>query len=130
MPGMRFWPPPSPWGSSLTRPGRIVTRVGPRASVLPCMASSSKSPTLSQQLVEEQHRRLQDECPSQRNPLLLAAGHLDRLSLLEPGQLHELERLRDALADLVLGHLLPPQPERDVVEHVQVREESVALKDR
>jgi hypothetical protein len=83
----------------------------------------------SERLVEEQHGRVEDERPSQSDALLLAAGELRGLAPLVSRELHELERLSDALADLGLRPLRPLQAEGDVVEDVQVREEGVVLED-
>ena len=69
-----------------------------------------------------------DQRPGQRDPLLLAAGELGRLA---PGQCAELDQL-EHLVDLRLDVLdaAPAQPEGDVLEDVQVREQRVALEDR
>jgi hypothetical protein len=50
-----------------------------------------------------------------------------RPAISEVGQLHDAQHVVDAVADLVLAQLFQPQSERDVVEHVEVREQGVAL---
>ena len=84
----------------------------------------------AERLVEQQHRRLQDQRPGQRHPLLLAAGQLARPALLERPQLHQFERGVDALLKFGLRQLLVPQAEGDVVEDRQEREQGVALEHR
>ena len=44
------------------------------------------------------------------------------------GELHELERVGDAARDFARLQLARAQPERDVVEHGQMRKQRVALK--
>jgi hypothetical protein len=84
----------------------------------------------AERLVEEQHRRVENERASEGDPLLLTARELRRLPLLEAGQLDEFERFRNPPLDLVLGTFRAPDPERDIVEHVQVRKERVVLENR
>ncbi len=84
----------------------------------------------AERLVQQQHRRAQDERPRQRDALLLAARELVRASLLEPGQLHQLERLGHPLLALGLRHRLVLHPERDVLRDGQEREQGVALEHR
>ncbi len=81
----------------------------------------------AERLVEQQHLRPVHQRSSQRDALLLPTGHLPGLALLEPPQLDQAQRVVDPGLDLVLGDLLPAQPERDVLEHVQVREQRVGL---
>src|SRR5207253_10195835 len=58
----------------------------------------------SQWLIEQQHLRVVDEGPCEGDPLALAAGELDRLSVAEAGKLNDLQ-------DLV--HLQPSLSARD-----------------
>ncbi len=81
----------------------------------------------SERLVEQQHARAQDEGARERDALLLAARELARLALLVARELHQRERLGDRLGALALRDLLVLEPEGDVVGHVEVREERVAL---
>ena len=83
----------------------------------------------SQRLVEKKDRRLAHQRPGQGDALLLAAGQLARAPAVVPGEPDELERRSDPPADVGVGRLAPAQPEGDVVEHREVREESVALED-
>src|SRR5207237_7451873 len=57
----------------------------------------------SQGLVEQQHLRVVDEGPCERDPLALAAGELDRLSVAEPPELNDLEDLVDLPPPLAAG---------------------------
>jgi hypothetical protein len=81
----------------------------------------------AERFVEQQHARLEHERARQRHPLLLAAGELIGLAVRELGQVDELERLCHALGPLGLLELLVLQTERDVLGHVEVREQRVAL---
>ena len=83
-------------------------------------------------LVEEQHPRAADQRPGDGDALLLPAGQLAGLALLEAGEADELEHLPHAAVDLGLRGSVAAvgrQPEGDVVEHGQVREEGVPLED-
>ena len=84
----------------------------------------------AERLVEQEHGGPVDERARQRHALLLPARQLARRRLLAAGQLHQLERLAHAGADLVLRDLAPLEPERHVVRDVQVLEQRVALEDR
>ena len=83
----------------------------------------------AERLVEQEHLGAVHQRSGERDALLLAAGHLRWLALLEPDQVDELHRVLHTLVDLVLVDLLAPQPEGDVLVHVQVREQRVGLED-
>ena len=83
----------------------------------------------AERLVEQEDLRVVHEGSRQRDALLLATGELARLAILVAGQLHQLEHGPDLLAHLGVGQLAPAQPERDVVEDREVREERVVLED-
>ena len=83
----------------------------------------------AQGLVEEQHLGLVHESPGDGHPLLLTAGELVDPALAVTLQVDELQHGLHLLLDLVLGGLLDAQAEGDVVEHVEVREQSVLLED-
>ena len=70
------------------------------------------------------------ERPRERHPLLLSAGELRGSPLRELAHLDELESPADAVGGLGLRRLLVLQAERDVLLHVQVREQRVVLEDR
>ena len=58
----------------------------------------------AERLVKQQHLRLVDDRPGERDPLALAAGQLGRLAAAEPGQPDHLERAgRPSLAAAALG---------------------------
>ena len=80
-----------------------------------------------QRLVEQEHLRTVDERARQGDPLRLAAGQRRDVALGELRQAHELEVARHELGDLRLGHPAQAQPERHVVEHVEMREQRHAL---
>src|SRR5205814_1512592 len=68
-----------------------------------------------QRLVEQQHLGLDGERAGQRDPLLLAAGHLVRVAVGESAKSDELEHVEGAL--LAFGHADAPhlEAERDVL---------------
>ena len=81
----------------------------------------------AQRLVEQQGRRLVDERAREGDPLLLPAGELPGPALLHPLEAHRAHRLRDASPHIVAADALDAQAERDVLEHVHVREQRVRL---
>ncbi len=80
-----------------------------------------------QRLVEQEHAGADGERASERDPLLLAAGHLPGVAPRERRQADELERLAGAAAALAGTHAAHPQAERDIVQRGQVREQAVRL---
>ena len=84
-------------------------------------------------LVEQQHLRLDRERARQGDALALAAGELRGIAVGEAVELHELQQLVHARADLGFGRPLAPrlhaQPEGDVLEHRHVAEQRVMLED-
>ena len=80
---------------------------------------------VGQRLVEQQHVRLPDQRAGDRHALLLAAGQLARVALLQPGQLHDVERLPDRRADPAPAHAPGAQRKRDVLRHRHVRVERI-----
>ena len=83
-----------------------------------------------ERFVEQEHARVIDECPGERDPLLLAARELCRLALLDLRETDELEHLADLPLQVVAADSLAPQPEGDVLEDREVREERVGLEHR
>jgi hypothetical protein len=83
----------------------------------------------AQRLVQQQHRRVEDQGPGQRDPLLLAARQLGRPPPLQALELDQGQRLGDPPPGLGLVHVLEAQPEGDVVGHAEEREQGVALED-
>ena len=86
----------------------------------------------TERLVEQQHRRVEHERAGERDALLLAAGELAGPALGVVGHLHQLERLADPRGawSRSLPTLAVAQAERDVVPHVEEREQRVGLEDR
>src|SRR5262249_26727574 len=80
-------------------------------------------------LVEQEDLGLGRARPGERHALPLPAGELRRQGLLETLELHQLEQLPHAVADLSLRPLADAQPKPDVVEHCHVAEERVVLED-
>ena len=81
----------------------------------------------AERLVEQQHGGAVDEGARERDALLLAAGELRGLAVGEAAHLHQVERLRHALADLGLGRAALLQAVGDVLGDAHVREERVRL---
>ena len=82
----------------------------------------------AQGLVQQQHLGLLDQRPRERDPLPLPSGELIGASFSESFQLDEREGARDHLVELCLGKLLPAQTVGQVLPHVQMRKDGVALK--
>ena len=75
--------------------GPVVDLAQPAAELAPDLGVER-----AERLVEEEHARLDGERAGERHALPLAAGELRRVALLEAGELHEIEQLQHALADL------------------------------
>ncbi len=118
----------SSWSCVTYRKVIPTSRWMPLSSTCICLRSLRSS--APERLVEQQHRGPVHERPRQRHALLLPARQLARLGPLPPAQLHQLQRLGHARADLVPVHLPALEPEGHVVLHVQVLEQRVALEDR
>ena len=80
-----------------------------------------------ERLVEQQHLGLDHQRARQRHALLLAAGQLPRLAVLEAGKLHHRQHVGDALPDLVLADAARLQAIGDVVGDIHMREQRVIL---
>src|SRR5262249_16467356 len=85
---------------------------------------------VAERLVEQDETRLHRQAPRQRDALLLPAGELRRIAVLELRQPDQLERGEHAPADIALLDLSQLQAERDVVVHRHVRPEPVVLEDK
>ena len=83
----------------------------------------------TERLVEEERGGLIDECPRERDPLLLSARELSRLSTLEAFELDDSQYLEHAPAVLATRNALHLETEHDVVVDRHVREECVLLED-
>ena len=82
---------------------------------------------VGQRLVHQQHGRLHHDRPGDRDPLALPAGQLRRVAVQ---QLAQLDQGGGPLHPLAHGgpvELPHPQAEGDVVEHLEVGEDRVAL---
>ena len=78
-------------------------------------------------LVEQQHRRFEDERPCQRDPLLLSPGQLSRPFVLVPGEPDPRHHGGDTAGDVLARHLTDLERKRDVLLDGLVREQRVAL---
>ena len=79
-------------------------------------------------LVEEQHLGAIDQCPSQRDTLLLPARELLGATLTIAGQLHQREGFGNALGDVAFVDFLHLQAECDVLVDGHMREQRIGLK--
>ncbi len=75
---------------------------------------------VGERLVEEQNARLDDERAGERHTLLLAAGKLVGHAAFHAGELHQIEDLHHALADLFLRHVAQLETVGNVIKHVVV----------
>jgi len=82
---------------------------------------------VAQGLVQQQDGRTLHECACQRDPLLLTSRDPGRPAPGVVGEVHEFEHRVHPLGDLGLSQLAQLEAERDVVEHVHVRPQCVAL---
>ena len=82
-----------------------------------------------QGFVQEQDLGPVHQGPGDGDALLLAAGEAVHLPLLEAAHAHHLQHFAHPPGDLVLSQLGDAQAEGDVVVHIQVGEEGVALED-
>ena len=78
-----------------------------------------------ERLVEQQHLGANDERARQRDALLLSAGELARLAILQALELDERERLGDPARDLGLGDAAHLEAVADIGRHAHVREQRV-----
>jgi len=81
-----------------------------------------------QRLVEQQNPRAARQRARQRHALLLTAGELIGLALLEAFELDQRHHLGHAGIDLRTRHARALQPECDVVPHVEMGKQRVVLK--
>ena len=80
-----------------------------------------------QRLVEQQHPGFDRQRPGQRHPLLLTSRQLGGVPVGVGGQPDQVEHLRRAVPSLPPAPAAHLEPERDVVEHCQMREQAVRL---
>src|SRR4029453_11542423 len=85
----------------------------------------------AERLIEEKQARLDGKRPGKSHPVTLTSRQLRRVTLLEAGELNEVEQLKRAALDLLPAR--PPlvwphtQAEADILEHRHVAEQSVVL---
>src|SRR6266542_5301063 len=80
----------------------------------------------AERLVEQKHARAVDQGTGEGDALLLAAGELARLALVEPEEPQDLEH---AAFHVLAADATAAQTERHVLEDCQVREQRVRLED-
>ena len=80
--------------------------------------------------VEKEHLRIIHERTRNGYPLLLTARKRFNGTVVIVGHAHHLEHLLHTLVDLILREFLKFQAECDIVVHVKVRKERIALEDR
>ena len=79
-------------------------------------------------LIQQKDLRLVHQTAGDGHALLLAAGHLADAAALEAFQANNFQHVAHLAADGLFVHLFEPQTEGHVLEHVQVREQCVFLK--
>ena len=84
----------------------------------------------AQGFVEQQHLGAVHERTSNCDTLLLTAGELSHSAVFKTLEAHYLKHFGDTLVDLLLRHLCYAQTEGDVFVNVEMRKQSVLLKDR
>ena len=82
-----------------------------------------------ERLVEEEHVRLAHERPGEGDALPLTTGELVRPAREQLLAADDRRGLAHPRRGVSLGHVADEQPEADVLGHVEVREERVALED-
>ena len=80
-------------------------------------------------LVHQAHGRFGHDGPRQRHPLLLTAGELRGLAAQQRLQAEEVSGARQSVVPLGARNLPHLQPEDDVLGHVEMGEERIALED-
>jgi len=106
---------------------RVGSRAARSASSSVVHVAAQLAVERAERLVEQQHARLADEGPRERDPLRLAAGELVHPPTAVPRQLHQLKVLPGPLAGGSATDARDPQREGDVVDDGQVREQQRAL---
>ena len=84
----------------------------------------------TQRLIKKQHFRLIHDSSRDSHTLLLAAGQRIHFTLFVARQVSHLQRAAHFFLDHLRVFLFQFQTERDVVKHVQVREQRVFLEYR
>ena len=83
----------------------------------------------AQGFIQEQHLGSVDQCPGDGHPLLLTAGKAVDVPVFVALQADDLQHFLYPGVDFILGYLGHPKAEGDVVVHVQMREQGIALED-
>jgi len=82
---------------------------------------------IRQWFVEQKHLGLNRQRPRNRDPLLLTAGKLARITVGIRIQTHHVERLLDAHRAFGFRHLVHFQTKRDILGNRHVRKQGIAL---
>ena len=83
----------------------------------------------AERLIEKEDFRPADQGSGKRHPLSLTARELMNGARTESGELDQIERLIDAVLKLLLGKSELAQAIGDILSHVEMREDRIALKD-
>ena len=83
---------------------------------------------VAQRLVEQQHFRLEDQRARQRHALLLAAGDLIDIAIVEPRQIHHRQRFLHARFHFGARNAEHLQAIADVLPQRHMREQGIRLK--
>ena len=84
---------------------------------------------VGQRLVQQQDMGPGHQSACQSHPLLLTAGKLSGVALVQPGQLHQGQDLRHPLRDFRLFQLLQLQTEGHVLKHGHMGEQGIVLEE-
>ena len=82
----------------------------------------------AQRLIQQQHIRLVNQRARNRHTLLLAAGEAGNAALFKACQTDQRQHAADLLGGLLLILLAQIRAEGDVLRHIQMRKERIALK--
>jgi len=85
---------------------------------------------VGQRLVEHQDARFEHQRAGDRHTLLLTRGKLRRKSGRHPDEIDKLQHAADPVGDRRFAEPAQTQPERDVVEHRQMRKQCVILENK
>jgi len=77
--------------------------------------------------IKEQDTGLHHQSTGQGHTLLLAAGKLVGHAAFHAGELHQIEDAHDFFTDLLLGEVAQLKAIGNIIEHIIVRQQSVAL---
>ena len=83
----------------------------------------------SERLVHQEHARRIGHGPRHGDALRLAAAELGGISVLDAGQMNQIQQLANAIPDLLLAGATLLEAEADIVRDRHVREQGIVLED-